>query len=89
MMITKPFFLFMYMWQLTVKLVVKEWLFSDGSHSLNNVSSQKSIYGSSSILSRTGRKINVAVMEGKGLISKERSGKCDPYVKLQYGKVVF
>jgi hypothetical protein len=56
---------------------------------LNNVSSQKSIYGSSNILSRTGRKINVAVMEGKGLISKERSGKCDPYVKLQYGKVVF
>ncbi|KAI9384384.1 hypothetical protein POPTR_012G056000v4 [Populus trichocarpa] len=74
--------------ELTVKLVVKEWLFSDGSHSLNNVSSQKSIYGSSNILSRTGRKINVAVMEGKDLISKERSGKCDPYVKLQYGKVL-
>jgi hypothetical protein len=56
---------------------------------LNNVSSQKSIYGSSNILSRTGRKINVAVMEGKDLISKERSVNCDPYVKLQYGKVVF
>ncbi|CAK7349717.1 unnamed protein product [Dovyalis caffra] len=76
--------------ELTVKLVVKEWQFSDGSHSLNkfNVSSQKSMYGSSNLLSRTGRKINVSVMEGKDLISKERSGKCDPYVKLQYGKVL-
>ncbi|KAL9337608.1 hypothetical protein Peur_069377 [Populus x canadensis] len=76
--------------ELTVKLVVKEWQFSDGSLSLNkfNVSSQKSMYGSSNLLSRTGRKINVAIMEGKDLISKERSGKCDPYVKLQYGKVL-
>ncbi|KAI9381047.1 hypothetical protein POPTR_015G046700v4 [Populus trichocarpa] len=76
--------------ELTVKLVVKEWQFSDGSLSLNkfNVSSLKSMYGSSNLLSRTGRKINVAIMEGKDLISKERSGKCDPYVKLQYGKVL-
>ena len=91
MTITKPFLLFICMWQLTVKLVVKEWQFSDGSLSLNkfNVSSLKSMYGSSNLLSRTGRKINVAIMEGKDLISKERSGKCDPYVKLQYGKVGF
>ncbi|KAJ6759796.1 hypothetical protein OIU79_024789 [Salix purpurea] len=76
--------------ELTVKLVVKEWQFSDGSLSLNkfNGSSRKSTYSSSSPLSRTGRKINVAIMEGKDLISKERSGKCDPYVKLQYGKVL-
>ncbi|KAJ6340198.1 hypothetical protein OIU77_008037 [Salix suchowensis] len=73
--------------ELTVKLVVKEWQFSDGSLSLNkfNGSSRKSTYSSSSPLSRTGRKINVAIMEGKDLIS---SGKCDPYVKLQYGKVL-
>jgi len=52
MMITKPFLLFICMWQLTVKLVVKEWQFSDGSLSLNkfNVSSQKSMYGSSNLL---------------------------------------
>ncbi|KAL3570839.1 hypothetical protein D5086_028088 [Populus alba] len=76
--------------ELTVKIVVKEWQFSDGSLSLNkfNISSQKLMYGSSILLSRTGRKINVAIMEGKDLISKERSGKCDPYVKLQYGKVL-
>lgn len=88
MMITMSFLFFIRMWQLTVKLVVKEWQFSDGSLSLNkfNGSSRKSTYSSSSPLSRTGRKINVAIMEGKDLIS---SGKCDPYVKLQYGKVGF
>ncbi|XP_057992626.1 synaptotagmin-4 isoform X2 [Hevea brasiliensis] len=75
--------------ELTVKLVLKEWQFSDGSHSFNKfrVSSQQSTDGLSNILSRTGRKINVIVVEGKDLTIKERSGKCDPYVKLQYGKV--
>ncbi|KAJ4713403.1 Synaptotagmin like [Melia azedarach] len=76
--------------ELTVRLVVKEWQFSDGSHSLNNfrVSSQQSLYRSSNFLSGTGRKINVIVMEGKDLMSKDRSGKYDSYVKLQYGKIL-
>ncbi|KAJ0048353.1 hypothetical protein Pint_16491 [Pistacia integerrima] len=77
--------------ELTVRLVLKEWQFSDGSHSLTNFrsGSQQSLNGSSNFLSRTGRKINVTVAEGKDLIPKDKSGKCDPYVKLQYGKVRF
>ncbi|XP_022736056.1 synaptotagmin-5-like isoform X2 [Durio zibethinus] len=76
--------------ELAVRLVVKEWQFSDGSLSFNNfvVSSQPSLNGSSNFLSRTGRKINVTVVEGKDLITKDKSGKCNPYVKLQYGKVL-
>ncbi|XP_062117124.1 synaptotagmin-5 [Humulus lupulus] len=76
--------------ELTVKLVLKEWQFSDGSHSLNNfrVNSRQSLNGSSNFLPRTGRKIYITVMEGKDLSMKDRSGKCDPYVKLQYGKVI-
>lgn len=73
--------------QLTVKLVLKEWQFSDGSHVLDNFISQNSLFGSSNFLPRTGRKVNITVVEGKDLIAKDRSGKCAPYVKLQYGKV--
>ncbi|KAK8267284.1 hypothetical protein V6Z12_D12G302800 [Gossypium hirsutum] len=76
--------------ELAVKLVIKEWQFSDGSLSFNNlrVSSQPSLNGSSNFLPRTGRKIIVTVVEGKDLITKDKSGKCNPYVKLQYGKVL-
>ncbi|KDP20126.1 hypothetical protein JCGZ_05895 [Jatropha curcas] len=75
--------------ELTVKLVLKEWQFSDGSHSFNKLrtSSRQSVDSISNLFSRTGRKINVVVMEGRDLTTKEKSGKCDPYVKLQYGKV--
>lgn len=81
-------FLFVTNLQLMVRLVVKEWQFTDGSHSSNNfrVSPQQSLYGSSNFASGTGRKINITVVEGKDLIAN-KSGRCDPYVKLQYGKV--
>ncbi|CAI0380852.1 unnamed protein product [Linum tenue] len=76
--------------ELAVKLVVKEWQFSDGTHSLNKYKSRsrQSVDGSSILPSRTGRKINVTVVEGQDLTVKERSGKFNPYVKLQYGKAV-
>ncbi|KAL5748891.1 hypothetical protein ACOSQ2_026188 [Xanthoceras sorbifolium] len=76
--------------ELTVRLVLKEWQFSDGSHSLNNfhVGSQQSLNGSSNFLSRTGRKVIITVVEGKDLVSRDKSGKFDPYVKLQYGKIL-
>lgn len=74
--------------ELAVKLVLKEWQFSDGSHTSNyfHISPQRSLNGSSNFLSRTGRKINVTVVEGKDLTAREKSGKFDAYVKLQYGK---
>jgi len=75
---------------LAVRLVIKEWQFSDGSVSLRNSlsrQSQPSIYGSSNLQSRTGRKLMVTVVEGRNLTTRDKSGKCDPYVKLQYGKV--
>ncbi|XP_022994080.1 synaptotagmin-5-like isoform X2 [Cucurbita maxima] len=76
--------------ELTVRLVLKEWMFSDGSHSSNryHVSPQQSLNGASSFLSSTGRKINITVVEGKDLPTKDKNGKCDPYVKLQYGKAL-
>ncbi|KAL2342484.1 hypothetical protein Fmac_003769 [Flemingia macrophylla] len=76
--------------ELKVKIVVKEWQFSDGSHSLNNLraNSQQSLIGSSSLLSKTGRKLRITVVEAKDLAAKDKDGKIDPYIKLQYGKVV-
>ncbi|KAI8528684.1 hypothetical protein RHMOL_Rhmol12G0166700 [Rhododendron molle] len=72
---------------LTVKLVLKEWLFSDGSYSLNSFG-RSSRPGSSNFLTRTGRKICITVVEGKDLLVKDKFGKSDPYVKLQYGKAL-
>lgn len=74
--------------ELTVRLLLKEWHFSDGSHSLNSVhsSSLHSLDGSASLFSKTGRKIIVTVLAGKNLVSK--TGKCDANVKLQYGKTI-
>ncbi|CAI9784490.1 unnamed protein product [Fraxinus pennsylvanica] len=74
--------------ELTVKLVLKEWQFADGSHSLTNfnLSSQHSPYKESNFIPKTGRKICITVVEGKGLIVKDKIGKSGPYVKLYYGK---
>lgn len=78
--------------QLTVRLVLKEWQFSDGSISLNNSinsTTQLPSYSSQYLPTRTGRKLKVTVIEGRDLASKDKSGNCDPYVKLHYGKVGF
>lgn len=77
--------------ELTVRLALKEWQFSDGSVTMSSSSNgqfQSSIYGSSSILLRTGRKLSITVVEGRSLTTKDKSGKCDPYVKLEYGKTI-
>ncbi|XP_057952419.1 synaptotagmin-5 [Malania oleifera] len=76
--------------ELKVKLVLKEWQFSDGSHSLNNshLRSRNPLNGSSNIVAKTGRRINVIIVEGKDLIPREKAGKCNHYVKLQYGKTL-
>ncbi|KAH1235998.1 Synaptotagmin-4 [Glycine soja] len=75
--------------ELKVKFVVKEWQFSDGSHSLNSLrsNSQRSLIGSSSLLSKTGRKLKITVVEAKDLAAKDKSEKINPYIKLLYGKV--
>ncbi|XP_047306347.1 uncharacterized protein LOC124909744 [Impatiens glandulifera] len=69
--------------ELTVRLILKEWHFSDCSRSLSSFhpGSTRSLSGSSSgLTSNTRRKISVTVVEAKGLVGS------DPYVKLQYGK---
>ncbi|XP_022929883.1 extended synaptotagmin-3-like isoform X2 [Cucurbita moschata] len=76
--------------ELTLRLIVKEWQFCDGSHSSHNfLTSQQSVNGSSNFPTRTGRKIGVTIVEGKDLSWKDKSGKCETYVKLEYGKTSF
>lgn len=74
-----------------MSLVVKEWQYSDGSTSVNNPvvarPLQPSIHSSLSHQFRTGRRLKVTVVEGRNLGIKEKSGRCDPYLKLYYGKV--
>ncbi|GFP81834.1 synaptotagmin-5 [Phtheirospermum japonicum] len=76
--------------ELTVRLVLKEWQFSDGSHSFTSfrTGSRRSLNGPSNYFPRTGRKISITVVEGKDLVVKDKIGKSDPYVKLQYGKAI-
>ncbi|CAL5186561.1 unnamed protein product [Lathyrus oleraceus] len=77
--------------ELKVSIVVKEWQFSDGTHSLNKLrnNSQQSLNGSSNLQLKTGKKLNITVIEGKDLAAaKDKYGKFDPYIKLQYGKVI-
>ncbi|CAL5442242.1 unnamed protein product [Camellia sinensis] len=76
--------------KLMVKLVLKEWQFCDGSHSLSDIglSTRQSLNGSSNFQPSTGRKIYVTVVEGKDLMIKDKFGKSEPYVSLQYGKAL-
>ncbi|CAL4957916.1 unnamed protein product [Urochloa decumbens] len=77
--------------ELTVSLVLKEWQFSDGSVTLSNSLSNglHSLDGSPKLQSVTGRRLRVRVVEGRALTANSKSGKCDPYVKLQYGKALY
>ncbi|CAD6239393.1 unnamed protein product [Miscanthus lutarioriparius] len=78
--------------ELTVSLVLKEWQFSDGSVTLSNSLGnglQCSFDGSTKLQSTTGRRLRVRVVEGRALTANSKSGKCDPYVKLQYGKALY
>ncbi|KAF8780020.1 hypothetical protein HU200_001984 [Digitaria exilis] len=78
--------------ELTVSLMLKEWQFSDGSVTVNNSLSnglQSSFDGSPKPQSITGRRLRVRVVEGRALAANSKSGKCDPYVKLQYGKALY
>ncbi|KAH9621329.1 hypothetical protein KSS87_004863 [Heliosperma pusillum] len=73
--------------ELTVQLVLKEWQFADGSHSVGlHLGTQPTFHGLAN--SKTGRKFIVTVVGGKDIGGKDKSGRYEPYVKLQYGKVV-
>lgn len=73
--------------ELKVRLVLKEWQFSDGSHSFGlHLGAHSSLSGLSN--SKTGRKLYVTVREAKNFPVKDKLGRSEPYVKLQYGKVV-
>ncbi|KAJ1282797.1 hypothetical protein BS78_03G079300 [Paspalum vaginatum] len=78
--------------ELTVSLVLKEWQFSDGSVTLSDSLGnglKSSFDGSPKLQSRTGRRLRVRVVEGRSLTVNGKSGKCDPYVKLQYEKALY
>ncbi|ERN03977.1 extended synaptotagmin-1 isoform X1 [Amborella trichopoda] len=75
--------------EITVRFVLNEWQFADAMKSLNGSSnfSSQSTYGSQ-YFQPTGRNLIVTVVEGRDLTGKDKSGKSEPYVKLQYGKVL-
>ncbi|KAI3976577.1 hypothetical protein MKX01_008435 [Papaver californicum] len=78
--------------ELTVRLVLKEWQFADGSVSSNSTSivgSQRSMNRALDDQPRTGRKIKLTVVEGRDLVVKDKAGKSNSYVKLQYGKGLY
>lgn len=73
--------------ELMVRLNLREWQFSDGSHSFGlHLGAHPSFSALSN--SKTGRKLYITVKEAKDFPGKEKSGKSEPYVKLQYGKNV-
>ncbi|GLJ11106.1 hypothetical protein SUGI_0143120 [Cryptomeria japonica] len=78
--------------EITVKLVLREWQYADdlrNLHSRSQVNSQQPTLGSwSTHQPPTGRNLKVTVVEGRNLTGKDRSGKSDPYIKLQYGKII-
>ncbi|KAJ7538397.1 hypothetical protein O6H91_11G046200 [Diphasiastrum complanatum] len=77
--------------EVTVKLTIKEWQFQDGTKLLtsNTSTEQQHTLGSwPSLPSFTGRRLKITALEGKNLAPKDRTGKSDPYLKLQYGKIV-
>ncbi|XP_051222670.1 uncharacterized protein [Lolium perenne] len=78
--------------ELTVSLVLNEWQFADGSVTVSKSLSngfQSSLDGSPKLQPRTGSTLRVKVVEGRALAVNSKSGKCDPYVKLQYGKALY
>ena len=72
------------MLQLTVKLVLNQWHFIDDAVGppLHSILSSVSRFQQS-----TGRVMKITVEEGRNLAAKDKLGKSDPYVLLQYGKV--
>ncbi|XP_021736336.1 synaptotagmin-5-like isoform X2 [Chenopodium quinoa] len=73
--------------ELMVRLVLKEWQFSGGSKSVGlHLNAQSTLSGLSN--SKTGRKLYVTVKEATDIPGKDKLGRSEPYVRLQYGKVV-
>ncbi|KAI5061768.1 hypothetical protein GOP47_0024273 [Adiantum capillus-veneris] len=75
---------------LSIRLLIKEWQFTDGSRTADDAMSVNilnTLHSLPSFEAHTGRTLRVTVMEGKNLAAKDRTGKSDPYVRLRYGKV--
>lgn len=81
--------------EVTVKLVLKEWQFSDGSKAVANSSPSSSMLGQQNSAGAqsmrptlTGRKLRISAIEARDLAPMDRTGKSDPYLKLFYGKLI-
>eukprot|EP00250_Pteridium_aquilinum_P010520 c19447_g1_i1 orf=1765-3852(+) len=76
--------------KLSVKLLIKEWQFTDGSRTggdFVNGTLSNTFQALPSFEAHTGRTIKITVLEGRNLAAKDRTGKSDPYVRLRYGKM--
>ncbi len=74
--------------QLTVRLELKEWQFSDGSRAVaNHLPGTITLNSVPSLHPYTGRKLRISAVEGRNLAPMSAGSSINPYLKLFYAKV--
>ncbi|CAK9869456.1 unnamed protein product [Sphagnum jensenii] len=75
--------------ELTVRLELKEWQFSDGSRAVaNHLPGTFTLNSVPSLNPYTGRKLRISAVEGRNLAPVSTDGSINPYLKLFYAKLV-